>query len=278
MARIDNINNFLTDVANSIRNKTGKTDDIPASEFDVEIESISGGGSEDLTEELANYDSSLTTQEVTIQDILKALEGKAIGGVLNHNQLEYIQLNGKTHYQLDKPLNSNCRIVAKFTRDTSKECGLFGQANYNTNTNDSFGVRLGANSYQNGRIHSEYGTYAQNDIYFSSLATEIILDANKNVWTYTDFNGSLIKSLTFPTKEFVNGTNCYVGATMWNNDWLIKLVGKLYYFKIYEDNVLIHSLVPVKRSNGMLTLFDQVTETYLTNLGTEDPLEGPIVQ
>lgn len=80
MARIDNINNFLTDVANSIRNKTGKTDDIPASEFDVEIESISGGGSEDLTEELTDYETNLTTQEITIQDIIKALEGKAIGG------------------------------------------------------------------------------------------------------------------------------------------------------------------------------------------------------
>lgn len=44
MARIDNLTNFLTDVANSIRSKTGKTDAIPAENFDTEIESISGGG------------------------------------------------------------------------------------------------------------------------------------------------------------------------------------------------------------------------------------------
>ena len=35
---------------------------------------------EDLTEELTDYETSLTTQETSIQDIIKALEGKAAGG------------------------------------------------------------------------------------------------------------------------------------------------------------------------------------------------------
>ena len=40
MARVDSLNNFLTDVANSIRVKKGTTDTILASNFDNEIESI----------------------------------------------------------------------------------------------------------------------------------------------------------------------------------------------------------------------------------------------
>ena len=44
MARIDNLNNFLTDVADSIREKKGTTELIPASAFYTEIDSISGGG------------------------------------------------------------------------------------------------------------------------------------------------------------------------------------------------------------------------------------------
>lgn len=43
MARTDNLNNFLTDVADSIREKKGTTELIPASEFDTEIDSISSG-------------------------------------------------------------------------------------------------------------------------------------------------------------------------------------------------------------------------------------------
>lgn len=40
MARTDNLSNFLTDVANAIRTKTGGTGQIQASQFDTEIENI----------------------------------------------------------------------------------------------------------------------------------------------------------------------------------------------------------------------------------------------
>lgn len=43
MARIDNLTNFLTDVADAIRGKKGTTGAIQASSFDTEIESISSG-------------------------------------------------------------------------------------------------------------------------------------------------------------------------------------------------------------------------------------------
>lgn len=44
MARTDTLGNFLTDVADAIRDKKGNTDPISASEFDTEIASIEGGG------------------------------------------------------------------------------------------------------------------------------------------------------------------------------------------------------------------------------------------
>lgn len=43
MARIDNLSNFLSDVASAIRNKKGTTGTIPASNFDTEIASIESG-------------------------------------------------------------------------------------------------------------------------------------------------------------------------------------------------------------------------------------------
>ena len=43
MARTDTLGNFLTDIANSIRNKKGTTDTIIASNFDTEIDSIESG-------------------------------------------------------------------------------------------------------------------------------------------------------------------------------------------------------------------------------------------
>ena len=40
MARIDTLTNFLTDVSNAIKQKTGDNAPIPASTFDTEILSI----------------------------------------------------------------------------------------------------------------------------------------------------------------------------------------------------------------------------------------------
>ena len=74
MARTDTLGNFLTDVANAIREKKGTTDTIQASNFDTEIASIEGGGKyapryilfrnytgQDLTEEINNLDTSNIT-------------------------------------------------------------------------------------------------------------------------------------------------------------------------------------------------------------------------
>lgn len=44
MARTDNLTNFLTDIANAIREKKGTSDKILASNFDTEIASIETGG------------------------------------------------------------------------------------------------------------------------------------------------------------------------------------------------------------------------------------------
>lgn len=49
MARTDNLTNFLTDVADAIREKKGTTGTIQASNFDTEIANISTGGFETTT-------------------------------------------------------------------------------------------------------------------------------------------------------------------------------------------------------------------------------------
>lgn len=45
MARIDNLTNFLSDVATAIKNKKGDNSNIKASDFDIEINNLSSGGS-----------------------------------------------------------------------------------------------------------------------------------------------------------------------------------------------------------------------------------------
>ena len=64
---LQNYNNRLNENNNTIDNINSLIKRLPT-------------GSEDLTEELTTYDTELTEQETSIQDIIKALEGKATGG------------------------------------------------------------------------------------------------------------------------------------------------------------------------------------------------------
>lgn len=67
----------LTNIADSIRSKINSNEKMTLDEMPTLIENISTA--EDLSEELNKYDEELTTQETSIQDIMLALEGKAIG-------------------------------------------------------------------------------------------------------------------------------------------------------------------------------------------------------
>ncbi len=51
---------------------------------------------------------------------------------------------------------------------------------------------------------------------------------------------------------------------------------KLFYMKIYDDNVLLRNFVPAKRdSDGVIGLYDTVTYTFFTNAGTGTFIAGP---
>lgn len=196
-----------------------------------------------------------------------------------HTELEYMGITGNTYYKLNTKLNSNSRVIAKFTRDLSTSTGLFGYCNYGTSNTDSFSIYLGPSSYNSGRMHAAYGA-ANKDLYFSSTATEIILDANKNVWSFTDFNGNEFKKLTHNTATFENKYNCTVGASIWGSSEtgnLLYYKGNLYYFKVYQGDTLVHYLVPIEKPDGTITLYDKVNKTYLENLGADEPIAGPYI-
>ena len=70
MADTSNLTQFLTDVAGAIKEKTGKTDKIPAANFDAEILSIKTGGSGDVklfeTEEEMQSDTTAKEGDLAV--------------------------------------------------------------------------------------------------------------------------------------------------------------------------------------------------------------------
>lgn len=73
MARVDNLNHFLTDVADAIRTKTGSLSPISAEDFDTEIENIPTGGGEPTDYFNGNFkDSSKNAQAYFKEEYLKS--------------------------------------------------------------------------------------------------------------------------------------------------------------------------------------------------------------
>ena len=89
MARTDNLSNFLTDVADAIRTKTGGTEKIQASQFDKEIENISSGD-----ELIAEYEiTNSTTTNVVFDNLNVANDEVCYVKVTGHNAIMGMSVN-----------------------------------------------------------------------------------------------------------------------------------------------------------------------------------------
>lgn len=52
------------------------------------------------------------------------------------------------------------------------------------------------------------------------------------------------------------------------------VVGKIYYAQIYSRDTLVADMIPVKKSDGTLCLYDKVRKKYIYNAGTGTLKEG----
>lgn len=52
------------------------------------------------------------------------------------------------------------------------------------------------------------------------------------------------------------------------------VVGKIYYAQIYSGDTLVADMIPVKKSDGTLCLYDKVRKKYIYNAGTGTLKEG----
>ena len=124
MARTDTLGNFLTDVADAIREKKGTTDTILASNFDTEIESIEGGVdiNEYLSDRITSGSSSLGGWVKTIIKLRSPLtiEGTSAEYMFygySLNELPQIDTNNVTNMS---NMFSSCRNLTTIPQlDTS---------------------------------------------------------------------------------------------------------------------------------------------------------------
>lgn len=266
MARTDNLNNFLTDVADSIRTKTGKTDKIKASSFDTEIKSIETGGGEPTLEEVTTTITSNTTTIITPSEgydgigkatVITNVAGGSSGRIPNeYQEVAYIGKSSATASYIDteyKP-TYNTKVVTKASLFTGFLCG-----------EDSGWITKGFGILKNY-------SYFSNKFSSISITTDIHDFVTSKDGYYVDnvlkdsFSGAAAFTADYPLYIYSNNRNGSPSEYGYGN---------IYTFKIYQTDVLQRDFVPCyEKSTNNIGLYDLVTKKFYSPSGTGTWIKG----
>lgn len=330
MADITNLEQFLTDVATSIKNKKGITETIPAANFDTEIESIATGtvlekvvaeANEIVEDEtVVKIDSTPIPEPVVIPEngitevltdktllaeniglapeklvkgnTVLGVEGTGEGGVMTeeeynlalataydilqrdipmYTELEYIESTGTQYIDTLIKANNNLTINVDFM--------TLGSTRYHA----VIGVRDTSSLYYLNSIDTDYKRFecGWNSPYVIKTSTSFVkhnvktnLLLEKNSITISNDNGTYNNSIS--NAVFNSTGNMYLFNFNDNGN-----TGNIGNTRIYgctisnlTDTLLI--LVPAIDKDGIICMYDKISNKFFYNKGTSDFIAGPI--
>lgn len=305
MARINNLENFLTDVATAIKTKKESNVDIPAANFDTEILSIQGGT--DTSDATATAADILATKTAYIST------GETTGTMPNNGALSYTPSDnsqtipaGYTSGGTVAPLDTSsdyiaCNTIANsilgpFLLNTELDYIESTGAQYiNTNYAGNsvyqfeFGYmplsNSGYESYLSGKLDDfTIGRYQQNSMSYVRINDWVENGVSTNIGTRNDvslrngvvtFNDTVLTS-SISTSQTVSSVADNI--IIFNNSDLSRYSKvRFYYLKLYNQaGTLLRDFVPVKDINDVVCLFDKVSQTNFYNSGTGAFVAGPV--
>lgn len=217
----------------------------------------SGGGGEDLN-------AVLTEQEALIAELQDILSNKMFSGNSElpdgYSQIDFIEFNGEQLIDTKIIGNQNTRIRSRFTWGNSTQSHLFGCLSSDNTASIT--------SYMNGSwrfgAKSETKNVAKNN---TLLPYEAYVD--KTMIGITGSNTSISDVDDFETigTLLLGGARSSSGGLPGSG-----LVGRVFYFKLWDGETLILDLIPV--TNGTLYRFwDKVSKIFFDPID-DSPLTG----
>lgn len=245
MARIDNLTNFLTDVATSIKAKTGDSSLIPASQFDTKIAGITTGklSNEEYTKANNNLDEILYQSQNVLPD--------------TYQEVEYLEASGTQYIDTNFTPNINTKAYAEFYVSTTP-CGLY--------SSDS-GASLSTNfsSYISGSGKWRFG---------SGVAT-VSISSNSFYTSIQDKTGITINGTNFYDYDTTISDFTSTKTITLLRTNTVGFKGKIYKFKLYDGNNIVRNFIPCyRKSDEKPGMYDTVNGVFYTNDGTGEFIFG----
>ena len=190
-----------------------------------------------------------------------------------YTELEYIQSTGTQWIDTNYFPNNNTGVKTKIQFDSIDQSygSCFGGADVGNTGFECF-------HWSNSSIYCAYGSDLSNvtqNVYLNDIWE---IDWNKNVMNYK-INGGDILRYVFSAQTFSEQTQLRLFVLSRGGKVQARSQIKIYYFKLYDNNVLIYDFIPVKRnSDNEIGMYDTVTRTFFANAGTGTFVAGPVVQ
>ena len=177
----------------------------------------------------------------------------------SHTELESLSVDGNCYFDTeilpDQNTNTEAKLYVK--SGTTYICGARDDKyKYGYSVTDNFYVVRGSvsSAVKNTAFWEDAWTIKQNGATATFGNNSVTLD---NAGNFT---------LTSPY---------YIGCMSKNGEAAgAGLKGKIYYAKIYSGSNLVADMIPVKKSDGTLCLYDKVRKKYIYNAGTGTLKEG----
>ena len=199
---------------------------------------------------------SSTTFNLSKKGILKISETHTEGSNFNlsgaYTRLDYIQTSGTQMIDTGVNQSNKATVDCKFVQ-------ISPSGNYIYGDQQDHGSMMYNGLYNNNALEYNWLTIS----YTSSNTIEMTQRISGSNTVIT-INGL---TTTVPTGTTANNNRIYLFGCNGGNRYYTAI--KCYYFKMYENNVLIRDFIPVKRnSDGVIGLFDCVNGVFYTNIGS----------
>ncbi len=206
-----------------------------------------------------------TSELIPLEDMPQAIRDIKSGGGVT---VEYIESTGTQYIDTGYIANQNTRIECKYqiigkNGDYDNLFGDFACISYSHIYNDEKNT-----GYQMVKWGGEIISYGN-----ALLSSDItILELANGIFTFTENGVTTTKTVgadaefTSPYSLLLFCNRYYKNVSQYEAATCCK--ARVYYFKIFESDVLVRDFVSAIDKNGVFCLFDRVTGTYFYNQGT----------